>query len=153
MSLSIRKAGQGDIAALCALMGEMNYPISEAHMNSRLKFVAESAIDSLFVCEEDGGVLGLLGFRIRENIEEESRFGEISALVVNREDRRKGVGRFMMAYAEQLAKELECKGMWLVSGFPRAEEAHRFYKGLGYQTTGYRFVKPLEYHQVCRFPS
>ena len=52
-------------------------------MLNRLQFVAESKIDSLYICEEDGKILGLLGFRIRENIEEVSRFGEVSAIVVN----------------------------------------------------------------------
>jgi GNAT superfamily N-acetyltransferase len=70
-----------------------------------------------------------------------SRFGEISAIVVDKVKRRKSIGRFMMDYAEKLANEYECKGMWLVSGFGREEEAHKFYKQLGYEITGYRFVK------------
>ena len=106
--------------------------------------MAESPIDSLFVCEENGKILGLLGFKIRENIEEVSRFGEVSALVVNADDRLKGTGRYMMEYAEKLAKESGCKGTWLVSGFAREEQAHKFYKRLGYQTTVYRFVKLFE---------
>ena len=142
MSLSIRKAEQKDIDALCTLMGELSgTAISPEQMLNRLQLVKESKIDSLFVCEEDGQIVGLLGFRIRENLEEMSRFGEALAIVVNSNVRRKGVGRFMMDYAEKRAKELGCKGMWLVSGFGREEEAHNFYKRLGYQTTGYRFVK------------
>jgi GNAT superfamily N-acetyltransferase len=48
-----------------------------------------------------------------------------------------------MAFAEQLARNRGCKGTWLVSGFGRDEEAHQFYKRLGYEATGYRFVKPI----------
>ncbi len=142
MPLSIRKAEHKDIDALCSLMDELSgKAISPEQMLNRLQLVKESEIDSLLVCEEDGQIVGLLGFRIRENLEEMSRFGEVSAIVVNSNDRRKGVGRFMMDYAEKLAKELGCKGTWLVSGFGREEKAHNFYKRLGYQTTGYRFVK------------
>lgn len=142
MPLSIRRAEQKDIDALCTLMGELSgTAISPEQMLNRLQLVRESKIDSLFVCEEDGQIMGLLGFRIRENLEEISRFGEVSAIVVNSNDRRQGVGRFMIDYAEKLAKELGCKGTWLVSGFGREEAAHNFYKRLGYQTTGYRFVK------------
>ncbi|WP_369808772.1 GNAT family N-acetyltransferase [Parabacteroides sp. Marseille-P3160] len=36
-----------------------------------------------WVYEEDKKVVGLLGFRICENIEENSRFGEISLIVVD----------------------------------------------------------------------
>jgi N-acetylglutamate synthase-like GNAT family acetyltransferase len=138
----MRKAEQKDIESLCRLMEEMSgSDITPEHMIDRLSMVEDSRIDSLFVCEQDKEILGLLGFRIRENLEEKSRFGEISAIVVNKNRRTKGVGRFMMDYAEELARGLGCKGMWLVSGFHREEEAHKFYKKLGYQITGYRFVK------------
>jgi len=131
MTMSIRRADKRDIQSLCSLMSDLaHHPISAEGIMNRLQFVAESKFDFLFVCEENGAILGLLGFRIRENLEEVSRFGEISAIVVNSKDRRKGVGRFMMVYAENLAKDLGCKGTWLVSGFARKVEAHQFYKSL-----------------------
>lgn len=117
--------------------------LSPGEMEDRLSVVERSPIDSLHVCEEDGVVVGMLGFRIRENLEEASRYGEISAIVVNASARRRGVGRYMMEHAERLAKETGCKGTWLVSGFGREEQAHRFYRDLGYEATGYRFVKKL----------
>jgi N-acetylglutamate synthase-like GNAT family acetyltransferase len=141
----MRKAGKKDIKELCILMDEMSHTaISHSHMLNRLDMVERSKIDSLYVCEENGEILGLLGFRIRENLEEVNRFGEISAIVVNHESRHKGIGRFMMDYAEKLARQSNCKGMWLVSGFKREQEAHKFYVRLGYETTGYRFVKLLK---------
>jgi N-acetylglutamate synthase-like GNAT family acetyltransferase len=145
MALSIRKAQQNDVNALSVLMTDLAcHNVTPDDMLNRLQFVAESKIDSLYICEEDGKILGLLGFRIRENLEEVSRFGEVSAIVVNAKEKRRGVGRFMMDYAEKLAREMGCKGTWLVSGFAREKEAHLFYKQLGYQTTGYRFVKLFE---------
>jgi N-acetylglutamate synthase-like GNAT family acetyltransferase len=138
----MRKAEQRDIEDLCVLMDEMSHTnISPEDMLNRLQMVEKSRTDFLYVCEENKRIVGLLGFRIRENLEELSRFGEISAIVVDSHSRRKGIGRFMMDYAEKLAGEHGCKGMWLVSGFAREQEAHIFYKQLGYQTTGYRFVK------------
>ncbi|MFC2045491.1 GNAT family N-acetyltransferase [Chloroflexota bacterium] len=142
MSLSIRKAELKDINSLCSLMKEISgQAVSTKQMLNRLESIEASTIDSLFVCEENRDILGLLGFRIRENLEEVSRFAEVSAIVVHNNNRGKGIGRFLMDHAEKLAKELGCKGMWLVSGFGREEKAHEFYKQLGYQTTGYRFVK------------
>ena len=142
MSLNIRKAEKEDIDSISVLMTDLSrHPVTSNNVLNRLQLIAKSPIDSLFVCEEHGKILDLLGFRIRENIEEVSRFGEVSATVVNADDRLKGVGRCMMKYAEKLAKESGCKGTWLVSGFAREEQAHKFYKRLGYETTGYRFVK------------
>ncbi|GAX90228.1 hypothetical protein EFBL_1854 [Effusibacillus lacus] len=138
----LRKATRQDLPKLAELMSQLSgHLTTPTDMENRLRFIDESPFDLLFVCEEDGAVLGLMSFRIRENLEEVSRFGEVSAVVVDPGARRKGVGRFMMEYAEQLAREQGCIGTWLVSGFGREEEAHKFYKEMGYEVTGYRFVK------------
>lgn len=122
MPLAIRQALREDIPHLCHLMKELSgHEISQEEMNNRLEFIEDSPFDSLYVCEENGTILGLLGFRIRENLEEVSKYGEISVIVVDSGARRKGVGRFLMNYAEKLAFEKGCIGTWLVSGFDREE--------------------------------
>ncbi|NQX66014.1 GNAT family N-acetyltransferase [Paenibacillus alba] len=118
----------------------LNREITENIMKNRIDFVAQSPFDSLFVYEEDQ-IMGTLGFRIRENIEDIARYGEISVIVVDIEAKRKGVGRILMKYAEDLAIQNQCKGTWLVTGHQRINEAHKFYKELGYEDTGIRFVK------------
>jgi GNAT superfamily N-acetyltransferase len=115
--------------------------ISDPDLIDRLDFIKNSPIDSLYVYDFNNKVIGLLGFRIRENIEENSRYGEVSAIVVDSDYQKRGIGRQLMDFAEQLSKDSNCKGTWLVSGFGREEKAHSFYKSLGYISTGYRFVK------------
>lgn len=140
----MRPAETADIAQLWVLMSELTgHAVSAADMQNRLDMVRNSSIEELYVCEVDGVVQGVLGFRIRENPEEASRFGEISVIVTRAQARQTGIGRAMMAFAEDRAKQLGCKGTWLVSGFGREEEAHQFYKKLGYEINGYRFVKPF----------
>lgn len=144
MMLSMRKAEMRDIEVLCDLMTELaGHTLSREGMLDRLEYVENSDIDYLFICEENGDIQGLLGLRIRVNLEEVSKFGEISAIVVRPESRKKGVGRYMMEYADKQARDLGCIGMWLVSGFGREEEAHNFYKRLGYEINGYRFIRPF----------
>ncbi len=65
-----------------------------------------------------------------------------SLYVCHENAQQKGVGRFLMDFAEKLAVQAECVGTWLVSGFGR-EEAHQFCKEFGYEITGYRFVKRI----------
>lgn len=138
----IRNAESGDIPALCRLMTHLcGHEVTRADMEDRLAFIQASDVDELFVLEVDGAVKGLLGFRIRENIEEPSRYGEVSVIVTDPDSKQLGIGRALMDYAENLARSRGCKGTWLVSGFGREEEAHRFYQKLGYAITGYRFVK------------
>lgn len=138
----IRKAEMKDKDAIQFLINELRgHEISDSDMINRLNFVESSMIDTLYVYEKENDVVGLLGFRIRENIEENSRFGEISLIVVDQTCRKQGIGKQLMKYAERLAEKNGCIGTWLVSGFGREEQAHVFYKSLGYGTTGYRFVK------------
>jgi GNAT superfamily N-acetyltransferase len=145
MKLTVRHANSGDIPVLRRLLGQLSgHEPSPQQVENRLALVAHSPTDSLYVCEQGGAVVGALGFRIRENLEEVSRYGEISLLVVHEEARRQGDGRLMMEHTEKLAERGGCKGTWLVSGFGREEQAHRFYEELGYRSTGYRFVKSPE---------
>jgi GNAT superfamily N-acetyltransferase len=144
MGVRIRKAEPGDVQDIGDLLRHFTgQRLDDTSVNDRLRMIERSAIDELFVLENEDGIQALLGFRIRENIEEVSRFGEVSILVTRPEARRAGHARALMAFAEQLAQNRGCKGTWLVSGFGREAEAHEFYKRLGYEATGYRFVKPI----------
>jgi len=49
----------------------------------------------------------------------------------------------MMEYADNMARDMRCRGKWIVSGFAREEEAHMFYKLLGCELNGYRFNRPF----------
>jgi N-acetylglutamate synthase-like GNAT family acetyltransferase len=142
MRSKIRKAQKADVDTIQLLFKELTgHEISLSDIENRLELIENSPIDSLYVYEYDNIVVGAMAFRIRENIEEKSRFGEISLIVVNSAFRGKGIGKELMEYAEDLAKKYNCIGTWLVSGFGKEEEAHPFYKSLKYNITGYRFVK------------
>jgi ribosomal protein S18 acetylase RimI-like enzyme len=138
----IREADLKDKDSIKYLLKELTgFEISEPDLINRFEFINSSSLDSLFVYELDNRIAGLLGFRIRENIEVNSRFGEISVLVVDPIYRKRGIGKQLMDFAEVLTEKNNCIGTWLVSGFGIEEQAHGFYKSLGYKTTGYRFVK------------
>jgi len=147
MELQIRKASKEDIKGLCRLMEQLNgRPLLPEEMERRLDFIDRNPSEELYVCTEttkgdQTAILGALGFRIRENLQNMSRYGEVSLLVTDRRVRRRGIGKGLMDFAERLATERNCIGTWLASGMGRVNEAHVFYKSLGYEITGYRFVK------------
>lgn len=144
-SVIIREMKACDIPAVCDLIPQLSgHTLTVDEMQNRLDMVENSPIDWLYVAEVEGQVKGLMGFRLRENIGQVSRFGEISLLVTDATARRLGIGKALVDFAEHLAREKDCIGTWLVSGFSRKEEAHVFYEKLGYATTGYRFVKLFE---------
>jgi GNAT superfamily N-acetyltransferase len=141
----IRAMELRDIDVARRLLAQLcGYKMTCDEMQDRFDYVANSPIDWLFVCEVEGVVRGVLGFRLREQLERVGHYGEIYMIVADEAVRRQGVGRVMIDFAEQLAREHNCIGTWLVSGFKREAEAHKFYERLGYQTTGYRFVKLFE---------
>jgi ribosomal protein S18 acetylase RimI-like enzyme len=144
MKYNIRKAEHKDISDLCELLTHLSgHELTESEIKDRLKMIDASSIDELYVFEQENQINGVLGFRIRENVEEPTRYGEISVIVTKPETRKLGIGRMLMDFAENRARQLGCKGTWLVSGFGREEEAHKFYTKLGYKITGYRFVKSI----------
>jgi hypothetical protein len=69
--MTVRHANSGDIPVLRRLLGQMSGPEpSPEQMEDRLALVEHSPTDSLYVCEQDGAVVGALEFRIREKLAE-----------------------------------------------------------------------------------
>jgi ribosomal protein S18 acetylase RimI-like enzyme len=66
----------------------------------------------------------------------------VTALVVDRRARRRGVGKLLMEHAEQMGSAAGCEFVELTSAMDRAE-AHAFYRGIGYEPNSLRFRKPL----------
>lgn len=141
----IREFNNDDLPMIKMLLADLSgHELTNDDVLDRFAMIRKSKIDELFVGLIDGEIVGLLAFRIRENIEEVSRYGEISAIIVDKNFRNKGIGNNLIEFAEDYAKTLNCKGTWLVSGFGREEYAHKFYVSKGYKTTGYRFVKNFD---------
>jgi N-acetylglutamate synthase-like GNAT family acetyltransferase len=90
----IRPAVLTDTQAVKELFQELvGHQFSDGDVMNRINYVQNSPIDSLFVYEFNKKIVGVLAFRVRENIEENSRFGEISVIVVNSESRKNGIGK------------------------------------------------------------
>jgi GNAT superfamily N-acetyltransferase len=138
----IRRASKSDAQQLAVLMGQLTgNTVTENDMINRLEYVSKNFLEELYVYDENGVVLGILGFRVRECIEEVNRYGEVSILVTDEAHHHNGIGKALIDFAEDHAREAGCNGTWLISGLGREEQAHSFYKKMGYQVTGYLFEK------------
>jgi ribosomal protein S18 acetylase RimI-like enzyme len=66
----------------------------------------------------------------------------VTALVVERRARHRGVGRLLMEQPERIGSAAECEFVELTSAMNRTE-AHAFYRGIGYEPNSFPFRKPL----------
>lgn len=137
----IRKAEKSDRDSIQKLIKELTGEDITDSVLDRLQIIYSSSLDSLFVYEYEKEIVGAIGFKIRENMERQSCYGEISIIVVSEKFQKKGLGKQLIDYAEDIAIKNNCSGTWVVSGFGKKEKAHEFYKSLGYIPTGFKYIK------------
>jgi ribosomal protein S18 acetylase RimI-like enzyme len=68
----------------------------------------------------------------------------VSAIVVDTGARRRGVGEQLMALAEREARRRGCVLLFLTTA-ERRKDAQAFYRTIGFEETGRRFAKTLDY--------
>ncbi|WP_353707871.1 GNAT family N-acetyltransferase [Cellulosimicrobium sp. ES-005] len=99
--------------------------------------------NALVVVERDGEVVGTMQLTVVPGI---SRHGAsrllVEAVRVDRRLRGQGVGRAMMAWAHAWGRERGCALAQLTSDKQR-DDAHRFYRSLGYEQSHEGFKLPL----------
>jgi GNAT superfamily N-acetyltransferase len=140
--ITIRDAGKGDIQALADLMTELGYPTSAEEMGRRFEgILADPSYDTL-IAERAGEIAGMAGLHLERFYEKDEPCARIMALVVGSEHRGLGIGRALISAAEDWARRRGAGDVMLTTHKRRAD-AHRFYRSVGYEATGYRFYKEL----------
>lgn len=146
MNFNIRLAKIDDVPTIlniyaAALDNNKVLTIEEA----RKIFIKQSQYPDyhVFLAELDNKAVGTFALLVMENI---AHMGRPSAVV---EDvgvlpglQGKGIGKKMMKYALNYAKEKGCYKMSLSSNL-RREQAHQFYESLGFKKHGFSFLMEL----------
>lgn len=141
----IREYRLEDLEALTALMGDLGYPTDINNMQNRLERIHSTPMYYTFVAEEAGSVVGMIGVRLVYYYEDDGLAAQIAALVTKREHQGKGIGRALVQFVEDWALEKGAAVLFLTSGIKEErKKAHEFYKAIGFDITGYRFVKKLK---------
>jgi ribosomal protein S18 acetylase RimI-like enzyme len=142
VDLTIRDARPGDARALAALIGQLGYPTSAAAVAGRVERLRSSADDRLVVAEVDGSIVGLAGLHTSLSVEYDEPAAKVSAIVVDERHRRRGIGEALVAEMEAEARRRGCCLIFLTTA-ERREDAHAFYRRIGFEETGRRFAKWL----------
>lgn len=131
----IRTAVLSDAAAVAVLLTELGATgVDTAEARRRLSRGREQ----VFLAERDGEVGGMLATTVEHYIGHEQPSLHVTALVTSAAARRSGAARQLMAAAMDRAVAHRCAGVELTCGLAR-EDAHRFYRSLGYAATSTRY--------------
>jgi GNAT superfamily N-acetyltransferase len=128
---SMRRMTAEDLPAARTLLSHLGYTLEAHELQYRYQAVAQSADHTLIVAEEDGSVVALCHIYARPALDKPPE-AVVQALVVDRAHQGKGIGKRMMAAAEQWAAARGFTSVSLASHVSRSD-AHAFYEGLGYQ--------------------
>jgi ribosomal protein S18 acetylase RimI-like enzyme len=142
LDLTIRVAEMNDATALAQLMCELGYETTESEMEMRMERIAADDCYRTFVAVLDGKVCGMIGTLACPSYEHNDPGGRILALATLGTMRGRGIGRALIAAAEKDFAKRRIARISLTTRFER-KAAHQFYEALGYQATGWRFVKQL----------
>jgi GNAT superfamily N-acetyltransferase len=141
-SHNVRQAGIADAAEIAACLGALGYGTPASFVSERLGSFANSPVDAVFVATISGhtSLLGVVSVHLLPLFHAPGLLGRITSLAVIDEARGKGVGKALVAAAEDWAWSKGAQRIEVTSGDRRAD-AHAFYHSVGYSLDERRFIK------------
>ena len=132
-SPTIRIATADDGERITLLAAQLGYSSGPEQTRERIAALSPLSHHVVYVAELDDGIIGWLHAHVHHTITDDAST-EIAGLVVDAQFRGTGVGRALMAAAEEWARSQGCKSVRLRSNVVRSG-AHAFYRRLGYEIT------------------
>jgi GNAT superfamily N-acetyltransferase len=138
-AVNIRGATVDDSLALADLSAQLGYPTPPIQSANRIGVILDSKEHAILVaCLTDGTVVGwvhvFLAFRV-----ESDQFAEIGGFVVTEEFRRRGVGRCLLAAAEDWVIQSGITKLRVRSRSSR-DDTRTFYERLGFSKSKQQHV-------------
>lgn len=139
----VRPAELADATEIAACLSALGYGTSARLVTERLSSFAKSLVDAVFVASVSGhaSLLGVVSVHLLPLFHAPGLLGRITSLAVSSETRGKGVGKALVAAAEEWAWSAGAQRMEVTSGDHRLG-AHAFYQTVGYSLDERRFIKP-----------
>jgi len=138
----IRPAEEKDIPSLVILIqNDLGYAEAKEDFVRKQFLQLNKNREEIFVADVEGAVAGFIHVEKYSNIYF-GPVGNILGLAVRETYRKMGIGKQLLAAAENWSKEKACIGMRINSGGSRTG-AHEFYRSQGYddEKTQVRFLK------------
>jgi len=141
--INIRKAENSDSKALVELSKQLGYETTEESLLERFTLLKYRQ-QVVYVAEVNQKVIGYISFEPYYTLYMEPGLN-ITALVVDKENHKNGIGKELIRIAEKYAQENKLKFLRANSGSGRIE-AHKFYRAMGFENEKEqkRFIKEIE---------
>jgi len=141
--ISIREATIDDLPAIIRLLAEdflgsrrerLENPLPESYTKA-FREIESDPNNELIVAELNGEIIGTLQLNYTPSLSfRGSKRSTVESVRVDARYRGQGIGREMMLWAIERAREKGCTSMQLTSHKER-KDAHRFYEKLGFKAT------------------
>jgi GNAT superfamily N-acetyltransferase len=146
-AVRVRAAEQRDCGGLAELLEQLGYPCTEAQVAQRLADLSAREDHPVFVADLEASpdsprAVGLLALEIGRLFHRDAPSAQITALVVDRRYRHRGVARALIAAAELAARRAGCPRVYVRSN-RRRDDAHGFYRAAAFEETHLTFDKKL----------
>lgn len=139
-ALRVRAATAADADALAALLNQLvdaslTGPVAAENLAS-----AHKAKGGMVVAELNE-IVGCCGWAIVATVHR-GAIGRLTALVVDKAHRRRGIGTAMLAAAESALAKAGCRQVEAMSDIT-INNSHNFFRSLKFEQTSYRFVRAV----------
>jgi len=159
---TIRVATEDDAAAIARLMTALNEAVGPeggapatpenvtvTPEQARARLAAMAGMEQVLLAEEGGEAIGLMSLRIVPYLAEDTPHAEVMELYVAPEHRRARLGMLLMAEAQEMARRRGA-GVLHVRAWHTNEDAHAFYRAIGYEAVEFCFEKTLPRKSAAR---
>jgi ribosomal protein S18 acetylase RimI-like enzyme len=140
MNLKFRQATQADLPEIVRMLADdflgakrerYENPLPESYVKAFEEIEADKN-NELIVAELDGAVIGTLQITFTPSISfQGGKRATVESVRVDAQFRGQGIGRELMLWAINRAREENCVAMQLTTNADRTD-AHRFYENLGF---------------------
>lgn len=140
MTISVRDATAADAEALARLCTQLGYPTQSRVMPERLARIASDPNARCLLATTSDEVAGLATVHLRYTLNHGAPIAQLTLLVVDEAHRTRGIGRVLVATAEDWSRSRGAKRFVVTTALQRAD-AHAFYEKLEFRHTGRRYGK------------
>ncbi|MBA9085273.1 N-acetylglutamate synthase-like GNAT family acetyltransferase [Fontibacillus solani] len=143
-ALVIRKSCSEDVLSMLSLMRQLRYPTTQSVLKERLTMLESHPTQCSLVAELDGVVVGTIFLGMHQTHDMTDPVARITALIVDENHRRSGIGERLIDKAEAWGKERGSSELFVsIAKEEGRKYAKSFYENHGFTCFGYRLSKAL----------